>query len=348
MKFKRNYYIDAQRVILSLIVAFHHIFRSEVLDISKNPHLEALHYTTIRANSLLEFFFIAGGFFLYQEIKNTDSIIKQIFNKIIRLWPVLFISSIIEFCFTGFKYNTLLVRIFFLQCIGFFSEYKTVSWFASTFFWATVFYIIFNQSQKDENKRLLTYIIIAYFGYVININVAGDFGRGVVLNFIDLSLFRALADMATGHILAHILEKIDLTKITKKSIIFLKVLMNASWIYPMFIWLIYDSIPYEPILVIVMVSIFIFCSQVISETSTAPGFIRFIASFSKYTYSLYLMHQSAYYITYALLKLTNTWTNDYAVVVKYFIAALIFGVASYYLIEQKGKKLMQKLLPIFK
>ena len=98
-----------------------------------------------------------------------------------------------------------------------------------------------------------------------------------------------------------------------------------------------------------MISIFILSSLYLFDELHIPILDK-IASFSKYTYAIYLMQQSSFIITKKMLDRILSYQENLLIthVVIYFVMSILIGIATYYIIEKpltnKGKKLIEKLL----
>lgn len=101
-----------------------------------------------------------------------------------------------EACITAFQCAV-------LQCIGLTTEYKGINWYVSPLFWSLLFYFGLHKLVKKEKNFCFFVALISYFGYVVIFNSdEGVLGRDIVFGFLSTALFRSLAGMGIGYLVA--------------------------------------------------------------------------------------------------------------------------------------------------
>ena len=156
------------------------------------------------AKYIVECFFIISGYFLYRSLlsrpeqKTTDFLWK----KIVRLWPVLAVSTVFSVVFLEVPASEGILNLFFLQSTGLTTGWTGLNWYVSAFFFAEVFYFLLHKAMKNSAGMKLLICVIAYFGYTLNIMTTdGGFGRKVVYGVFSLAMARAVAGIGTGYLL---------------------------------------------------------------------------------------------------------------------------------------------------
>ena len=147
------------------------------------------------AKYIVECFFIISGYFLYRSLlsrpeqKTTDFLWK----KIVRLWPVLAVSTVFSVVFLEVPASEGILNLFFLQSTGLTTGWTGLNWYVSAFFFAEVFYFLLHKAMKNSAGMKLLICVIAYFGYTLNIMTTdGGFGRKVVYGVFSLAMARAV------------------------------------------------------------------------------------------------------------------------------------------------------------
>lgn len=299
------------------------------------------------AKYIVECFFIISGYFLYRSLlsrpeqKTTDFLWK----KIVRLWPVLAVSTVFSVVFLEVPASEGILNLFFLQSTGLTTGWTGLNWYVSAFFFSEVFYFLLHKAMKNSAGMKLLICVIAYFGYTLNIMTTdGGFGRKVVYGVFSLAMARAVAGIGTGYLLGvfydSVKEKWEKTEgdllHEKKRTIMISFIELGSFLFLLTDFFAGKNAGKNQFSVVVFFCIFFLCmltekgllSRIISRT----GFCRL----GKYSYSIYVMQEAAFYI------LSHTlWKNagflkrcPAAALGLSVVLTILFGAGIYYLVER--------------
>lgn len=194
--------MDALRILLCVNIVYFHILHDNIMNfIGDNNIYEVLKDHSKDAQWAVEFFFLISGYFLYCSKKNHQhSILQHIVNRVIRLWPVLMCSILINVVFFHMKPYRAVFDCMFLQNIGLAQEYAGINWYVSVLFWTDIFFYAILQNI-DSKKSYLIIAVLVYFAYMAC--VAEGFGRGNVYGVINLGLMRGIAGVGLGILTAY-------------------------------------------------------------------------------------------------------------------------------------------------
>ena len=235
-----------------------------------------------------------------------------------------------------------------MQCNGISLTFKGINWYISSLFWALLFYFVL---LKTFHKNIANFIIaiITYLGYVGLVHIG--FGRDVVYNFISLGVLRGLAGIGFGYLLGLLIENLSNLNLDikmPKTITF--VLTSAIEIY-CFIFLIqnfiFHKISYRnPMLFVftfsILLILFVYKKGLLSKL-----FDNNLSVFlGKYSYSIYVMQQVAFYIMQKTL-----WKNENLVfnhlftclIISVIFSALV-GIIVYHLVEKPSADMYKNWL----
>ena len=349
--------IEVLRFTLTLIIVFYHLFRSQVLPVPEgHAVVESMKFFTNNASLAVDCFLVIAGFFLCTSLERNEnaSFTELLLKRIIRLWPVLLFSSVCEMLLWRISIYKTIIKLLFLQSIGLTKDASGISWYISCYFWAVVFYTALFKVEKNSGRRLFLTGIIIYIGYILNINnTSGGFGRGVIFQAIDIGLLRALGGIGTG-ILAN-----KCAVFAEKSLEALD--FRHYWLFRvgriMFflsvcLYLLYKPFGYTETHLINIIFTCLYLQCCFCDHSSGGLFdvvLDKTALFGRYSYSIYLMQQTVFYLIRRVL-ITATFfqnMNLFVIIILELLLCVITGTVTYYICErpcaEKGMQLLGQL-----
>lgn len=345
--------VEFIRFFFAVSIVYFHLLHSAMMPYTGEAEI----YTYLAEQSkyakyIVECFFIMSGYFLYgsllryPEQKTMDFLSK----KIIRLWPVLAISTVFSMIFLDVPVSEGILNLFFLQSTGLTTGWKGLNWYVSAFFFAEVFYFLLYRTLKNSRTMKIVVCMLVYFGYVLNIvTTDGGFGRKVVYGVFSLAIARAIAGVGLGYLLGNfydgIKEKYQKTLLEagteRKAVLGISLAEMGSLLVLLGDFFGGKQAGKNQFIVVIFFSVFFVCmltekgifSRLISKTP--------ICVFGKYAYSIYVMQEAAFY----LLKKT-LWKNTgfmqtcpTGALGVSVLVAVCMGVAVYYLVEKPALRL---------
>ncbi len=254
----------------------------------------------------VEFFFIVTGFLMSNSISSskTVSTFKYVYNKVAKLFPYVFLTSLFIFIEKIYINNWNLSKILSSGFRLFFSELTFTRLFgfsldlwningASWYLSAMVLTIIFIYPLLSINRKLCGEVIfpiisIALIGYLIQTN-----GTIIVIDQYSYFTFdgvkRAIAEICFGCTLYELHEKIKLKKFTRLG----KIVISFIEIYGYALTVLFAWKNYNDISVIVLIFLGISICITFTECGIITNYLnRIIRSdiFNKFSLSLFLSH----------------------------------------------------------
>lgn len=231
----------------------------------------------------------------------------------------------------------------FLHATGLSLNYVGIIWYIGPFFWISLFIIALIRTFNTQKLSLLLAIFI-YFGYTINIQYSGGgLGRAVIWSWCSLATIRILAGLSLGVILAIInqtysnYQKIQYTKLKANIQLLFYTSLELLLLILIFRFMLYTRLPFKNVLTFIVFFSFLFLlfinkKGLISSLLNIPVFNLL----GRYSYSIYVMQQVAFYILAKTL-----WRNSnlmsahpyYALIIS-FVFSIILGIVTYHLIER--------------
>lgn len=345
-----NYNIDALRIICTISIVYYHIFSN--LEYDANSYYSRLASMCQKANLFVEFFLIIGGYYLWKTINKKSEQPFSIFimDKLMRLWPVLFCSTIATMFIGKIRWQDGIFDLLFLRNTGISLTNTGIIWYIGPFFWGTVLIAaLFKVFSKNRVTLLLT--LIVYFSYAINLNyLHGGLGREIIFSFLSLSMLRVIGGISLGVLVGIGLEefKIVFDKVEKNSFfpfcVSIIELLSLSVILKITL---FGGIKHGNnnflIIIMYMVVLIIFVNNqgLISRMLN----VEWISKISKPCYSIYVMQQFSFYV----LKRTLWTYTDYVIYhpLRTIVISVAFvvcvGIATYYLVEKKAMSLWDRV-----
>jgi len=345
------------RFIFSIAIVYYHILHYNIMPfVAKTPVYTDLSHVSVASAWAVEFFFILGGLFLYRTYRAKPSltIAEFTYDKLIRLWPVLFFMFILDyFTFRAHNIFQTLINLLFLQNSGLSLNQSGSAWYISPFFLISVFY--FALLKKFDNRKLnLVIIVLVYLAYTLNINfTAGKFSRIEVGYVINLGMVRGIGGIGLGYLLGLAYDRLSAMKLkrdlipnatVRKWVVFaILSVLEVLCLYLLLKNALAGDIYNNQIVIIILFCILLMCFLVNKGIVSLLFNHRIFSILGSYSYSIYIMQD----VGLRLLKKTMWLDTDYLVHHAYRVIALsiliitAIGIATYYLVEKPCLKLGQ-------
>lgn len=350
---ERYYHIDLIRFVFSVIIVYFHII-PYIMQVYTNPLYEELHQLNKYSSHIVDCFLLIGGVFLYRsyKAKPTVSVFEYICSRVVRLWPVLVISLLVESITSqSFDWQKIIIKSAFLQCSGISLDVKGILWYVSAFFFASIFlYAILRNFSENMSGFIIS--LISYFSvvFLINFNNGNFGGRETVFYVLNLGVLRAVAFTGIGILIGIVCEKVqhirENSQISprKQTIFFiLKLIIEIGSIFFMYKFFLQALQVNNRIILIIIFSIFLFC--LLSQNDPLGILLnrKSIGYVGRYAYSIYVMQD----VSFDILRMT-LWKNEALVSNVYLNLILsvsfsvLLGIVTYYIIEKPTTTLYQR------
>jgi peptidoglycan/LPS O-acetylase OafA/YrhL len=357
--------LDFLRVYFTLVIVAFHLLSSLVGLFPGVAFFANLAGTVRYGGICVDYFFILSGFFLVLTLNPERSIGSFTFRRIARLWPVAIFSSAM-LVLTGLVANNRLsigpdlFAVFFLDNVGLTLTHADngLLWYVSALFWVSLFY--YQMITTFPKKKVDFWIaVLVFLCYAAVINLNHGHMQGNVENYFfvfNSGLTRAVADMGVGYFLVafyrsgmfmrirefmHARSSARITCVAGATI--LEVLCLGFLTYSFSVSRIIIMNEFLFVLVfIVLITLFLLQIGYISRALNGRVWCRL----SKYTYSAFLMHL----LVREVFRIT-VWKTQPGFVLQQpvlnlllpLVAAVAVGVATYYLVEQPGRRFIMSL-----
>lgn len=346
MKKERLKNIELLRFFFAVSIVYFHLLHSFMMPYTQGAEIYQLLADQSRyAKYIVECFFIMSGYFLYRSLlaRPDQTAWDFLTKKILRLWPVLAVSTVLSVIFLDVPLDQGILNLFFLQSTGLTTGWKGLNWYVSAFFFAEVFYFLLYKVMKNSKAMKLLICLLVYFGYVLNIaSTDGEFGRAVVCGVFSLAMARAVAGVGLGYLLGNIYVSLkkrvqtEAPKEKKKLILWISLTEIISFLALLGDFFIGKQAGKNQFIVVILFSVLFVC--MLTEKGILSRMISRIPlwRFGKYAYSVYVMQEAAFY----LLEHTM-WKNTRflqtcpagALGISVFVTFCL-GVTVYYLVER--------------
>lgn len=355
-KNEKLYSVDFLRFVFSVIIVYYHFSHSNMVKYTAGQPF----YDKLGENSfggiLVECFFIISGYFLYYTFKNHKDMTftRFTYSKVARLWPVLFFTIAVETIFFDRSIYDGFFNSLFLQCIGITTNYQGIAWYVSPLFWSFLFYFGLHKLVKKENNFCFIIAVISYFGYAININSQnGGMGREVAFGFLSMGLFRALAGIGVGYLVATVVNKIKDNRLEERirsskpgRVAFFLFCSAVEVVSLGMIFLNCFSKKFHSSNGIFIVIMFVALLLSLSFKRGIVSLIinnRFFGFFGRYAYSIYLIQQTVMWTLQKTLWQESAFVHDHALrcIALSLLIVVAAGIAVYYIVEKPSVKLFK-------
>lgn len=356
MKKERLKNIELLRFFFAVSIVYFHLLHSFMMPYTQGAEIyQFLADQSRYAKYIVECFFIMSGCFLYRSLlaRPDQTAWDFLTKKILRLWPVLAVSTVLSVIFLDVPLDQGILNLFFLQSTGLTTGWKGLNWYVSAFFFAEVFYFLLYKVMKNSKAMKLLICLLVYFGYVLNIaSTDGEFGRAVVCGVFSLAMARAVAGVGLGYLLGNIYDSIQkrVQTVSPEGALRKKLIWWVSFAELIsFLALLYDffmgkAAGKNQFIVVILFSVLFLCML------TEKGILSRLASriplwkFGKYAYSIYVMQETAFYILEKTLWKNTELLKEHAGAALLFslTGAVILGTLSYYAVEKPAAEYGRK------
>ncbi|MCF0120326.1 MAG: acyltransferase [Oscillospiraceae bacterium] len=354
MDTRRNYAVDALRFIFSLEIIYFHILRDAIMSSVGDNAAYSVLAKLCKNGGIVECFFIISGYFLYLTYaKKNCSILKFSVSRVFRLAPVLWFYLIIYEVIGRGNYGVALIDSVFLGCVGFRGGNPEVVWFVSPLFWGSIlYYALFKTLGKKKSCILIA--VITYFGYLVNLTARDyGFGRETVYGVISLGLFRGLAGLGLGILIAVTLEELQRIEWKQPPVRFARLLKIARVAFATVIEA--GCIIYLAAVVVLgfeidnkFLTVIVFSALFISFIRLGGLISRLLnreifSKLAKYTYSAYVVEYLAFITLRKTLWKTALINHAGLCIFVSVVLSFMAGVVVYYLVEKPCYNIYRRL-----
>lgn len=354
---KKLYNIEFVRFIFSAMIIYYHLLHNNLITVTDGgtAFLNRLADDCEYAGFIVECFFIIAGYFLFRSYsKRPDLSVKEFaYNKIARLWPVLFVTVVIGVLFFGENEIPSLFNVLFLQCIGVSLDYQGITWYVSPFFWAILFYFVLLKCARNKKMCNVLIGVISYFSYVLLVN--RFFGRETINDVFSLGVVRALGGIGVGYLIGVCLNSIQNMPAVKDfrgtktqnlligAAFSLAEIASAALLMRHF--LSRDNTYGNQFFIVILFSVLLVC-MISGRGILSRIFNNKIFGFAgKYAYSIYMMQQIAFWILKDTLWKNTDFIRQHGLwcIAISLIFAILLGILTYYAVEKPAANALKKL-----
>lgn len=342
---KHYYHIDLLRFLFSVLIVYYHLLHSNIMPYVTDPMYTNLAALNNYSENIVVCFFVLGGVFLYRSWKSDPNrtVFEYLVSRVVRLWPVLMVSMLLEGIFSGnLNWNRTLINAFFLQCSGLSLEYRGILWYVSAFFFASMFLYTLLRTLPHR-KALFAISIASYFSCVFLINYfGGQIGnRETVMYLLNTGLLRGVGFMGIGILLDAVLDSLSemfavapLTFPARIILSLVTVLTEALCLCFLVRYFLRSPAVGNHFVLVLVFCLLLAC---LLSRNDPLGFLlnrRQIGYPGRYAYSIY----AAQGASFVLLKKT-LWTSKFFMsriplaLIGSVLFTLLLGIAVYYLVE---------------
>lgn len=324
---KKNRSIDFLRFVFSIIIVYYHLIP---ILASKFPEVANWKNTLIQSKHgglVVYIFFFMSGFFFHT--KNDKTVFEFVSERIIRLWPVLFFSIMINFNGIPDFFN-----IFFIErVLGIVSQGSSnpASWYVCVLFWVSV--VLYSFIKSFEFKKLLPFFLIIaflefrlitvyrshfYYDTVLCFTVGILHGGGILMGIISRQIWNVIIpifdniDSFFGKFIFSILE----------GTLFVSLIYICS----------FSIREYYAVQNIMLYTIMIFVFM--CNKGLLSKIFQKIGKVGDYSYSIYLMQFPTFYYMERLFWNRPLHFNVITYIITSLSICIIVGILTHYIIEK--------------
>lgn len=332
------YSVEFLRIALLSLIIIGHI--GEIFPYINRTLLKSLGTSVFKGWFGVEYFFVIGGFFLYNKIQKADNAFTLIKKIYARLLPALLFIFLLCVVFTGSKIHQL--PSILALTTGLSIPSVTIGWgdwYVGVYFWSSCLLIGLFMTCKKQAFLLLYIIMYILICFSFNAPYLG--WMKTYYTFIGNQFVRGISSMGIGMTAAFIASQLSLKKepITKT----LYSVVEILCIIFTFSYLIFPgSIPFTSLEIQIIFGILIISfNSSYGYLSTILNNMSYIQYISRYTYSIFLAH----IIPIRLLdSLSQKNMSEFKVFFIVFGTAIAIGILEYHLIEKKLVPWLKKCL----
>lgn len=329
------------RFIFALLVVISHSYALSGGDISTQWIYEVTDGKVVYASIGLNGFFVISGYFIYQSLQRSKSLLEYYWKRILRVFPALFVVLTLSVILSPFVYNseipfyrnievyTYVPRNLLLypdqpKIEGIFADnpYKAINGSLWTIRYEFTCYIILSVLFLIKSNKLWSKLLLfcasssMYIGYVFFVNELGN------LSMFNLIGFEVL-QLGTFFVVGSFLASLNIEKLFSKWMVFMTLgILMLSVIFDF-----YNEVKH-----------LIFSLFVLSLGFTT---INFMAKFAKYGDMSYGVYIYSFPIQQTLVYFFDLGT--YALMFNSVIFSIVMGYLSWHTIEKQALKRKKKI-----
>lgn len=361
MEKKRFFNIDFLRFIFAIIIILYHFchagkgsfFLGTFKNISEVANFSSM---TSFGNLAVDFFFIIAGFFLFYRRDFGIKISDFVKSRIIRLYPLVLLYSIISILFGFFVYKInnyipyeQILRLLLIDNIGLNLVHSGITWYVSVLFWCSLFYFyIIKYFEKKYIDLFIPLIIIFCYSFLIHAYKGNITGHTQSFDFIyNAGVLRGLAGLGLGIIIAKIYS--ELGDLNNKISFYSKIIYSIAegvLLYFVINFTCLKKLSYYSNFIIIVAFAILFFLFLLNK-----GYIsnllnnRFLGYLGRYTYSIFIIHRFVQNtIKIYVLPINTNFVSNHIYITIFLVTLLciIAGIITYYLIEKPSFNYLKK------
>jgi len=351
--------IEFLRFIFALIIAGCH-FKHGIVSIDGVSFYKQMMKNLTYAGVPVDLFFIISGFFMFMTTDFGMDFIKFAKKKLIRFMPtILFVLLLVLICSqfvstVHFARHENIFTILNLQNVGltFRNGDVPASWFVSSLFWGLSFYFYLYKIIDKKWFNLITACIV-FFCYSFWIHTEGINYKNISYVF-NIGMVKAFAGIGTGYFISMV-YKDNIQKINDLSLnIWQKLLLTGAEIYITWILVYYMCLHKTGYKNIKMVIVIYFVALFWLFLTKKGYFSRLLENnisvfLGKFAFAIFLTHQFIINLWRGFVYEGHMhWVISHPVLnlVILYIVIILFGILTYYLVENPSAKFLKKKLNI--
>lgn len=345
---QRDYSLDFIKIIATIFIIFHHY--QQVIGVCFDKGIN-FYNGKFYFGYMVELFFVLSGYFMYSYIEKIQKGVtfrRFFLKRFLRLFPLMMLGAITYEVFLAIYQNMYQSSWFDIQTtlwgtiiasLGIQDGWalpnpcvNNSTWYISVLLLCyIIFYFIVYLSKRLSVSPKYFFVFMIFLGMGINT-------YGINLPFLNASSSRGYYAFFFGIILADLIRERRIEKKDALLCIFILIIITVLIIFRTeFVSTGINYIMtyiYYPALIIVCKSDFV--GKILNR--------KFIGKLGQISFDVYIWHNPFYILLFILIKVLN-WNidlNSYWTMIGYAVVCYLFGVFSYYCIEQPISKWVDK------
>lgn len=321
------YMIEFLRVLFLFCIIYFHSFVSYY----HNQEHDMSVYKLILA---VEYFFIIGGFFLYNNIMRGDDSFQLVKKIYFRLMPPLLFVFILCHIFSVYERMSLSnfpLVLLLVNGLSIFPDHIPGwgDWFIGVYFWASCLYIVLLSTKTKQS--FLYVLVLVYVSIIYRTSMKSGMHYLTVLPvFIGHELFRGISSMGFGIVSSFISSKLGSVRNT----IFARLVFTFIEIFCLVQLYLSLFVSYQTY----YIKAFSIFGMLMISASHSLGYISaffnkqsWISVLSKYAYSIFVMNM----LLIRILEERRYSLSLVSYMCMFIGGCVVFGILEYHFIEKK-------------
>lgn len=327
---RKLYMVEFLRVFFIFFIILGHIM--EKFSTIRSAVFNFFETQAMKGGFGVEFFFIIGGFFLYERMKKSNDAWSLIKKTYVRLFPTLMFVFLLCVCYGLVKIQKLPMILTLTTGLTIPGEVTGWGdWYVGAYFWASALFVgLFVLNRK---QAFLWTFIFMYLTVCLKFHAPYDGWMKTYYTIVGNQFIRAIYSMGLGITAAFISDKVSAKNNVSTQCIFTAI--EIICLISVFGYIIYPKIytfnfwEMEIVFAILMISIKLsygYLSTILNRYSK----IQYV---SRYTYSIFLGHIVPIRLLLSSPNKFGLSESNCALLI--FEGAIVIGIMEYHLIEQK-------------